>query len=84
MSHTQSFLMSNQKVMETEVGDEGEQRRTSLCPLQLCLLFLCRQLAKDMSAAAVRTIRKEIKELYINIQPLQEKEKAYGNGNGIM
>lgn len=37
-----------------------------------------------MSAAAVRTIRKEIKELYINIQPLQEKDKAYGNGNGIM
>lgn len=42
------------------------------------------QLAKDMSAAAVRTIRKEIKELYINIQPLQEKDKACGNGNGIM
>ncbi|CAG5862684.1 unnamed protein product [Menidia menidia] len=42
------------------------------------------KLAKDMSTAAVRTIRKEIKELYINIQPLQEKEKAYGNGNGII
>ncbi|KAM9358211.1 RNA 3'-terminal phosphate cyclase isoform 2-T2 [Symphorus nematophorus] len=42
------------------------------------------KLAKDMSAAAVRTIRKEIKELYINIQPLQEKEKACGNGNGII
>ncbi|KAM4629777.1 RNA 3'-terminal phosphate cyclase [Polymixia lowei] len=42
------------------------------------------KLAKDMSAAAVRTIRKEIKDLYINIQPLQEKEKAYGNGNGII
>uniref|UniRef100_A0A3Q2NS87 RNA 3'-terminal phosphate cyclase n=1 Tax=Fundulus heteroclitus TaxID=8078 RepID=A0A3Q2NS87_FUNHE len=42
------------------------------------------KLAKDMSAAAVRTIRKEIKELYINIQPLQEKDKAYGNGNGII
>ncbi|TNM88107.1 RNA 3'-terminal phosphate cyclase [Takifugu rubripes] len=42
------------------------------------------KLAKDMSAAAVRTIRKEIKELYINIQPLQEKEKARGNGNGII
>jgi len=37
-----------------------------------------------MSAAAVRTIRKEIKELYINIPALQEKEKASGNGNGIM
>lgn len=45
---------------------------------------VCVQLAKDMSAAAVRTIRKEIKELYINIQPLQEKDKACGNGNGIM
>ncbi|RVE73648.1 hypothetical protein OJAV_G00033470 [Oryzias javanicus] len=42
------------------------------------------KLAKDMSTAAVRTIRKEIKELYINIQPLQEKEKACGNGNGII
>lgn len=45
---------------------------------------MCVQLAKDMSAAAVRSIRKEIKELYINIQPLQEKDKACGNGNGIM
>uniref|UniRef100_A0A8C2XCX1 RNA 3'-terminal phosphate cyclase n=1 Tax=Cyclopterus lumpus TaxID=8103 RepID=A0A8C2XCX1_CYCLU len=42
------------------------------------------KLAKDMSAAAVRTIRKEIKELYINIPALQEKEKACGNGNGII
>ncbi|XP_075901378.1 RNA 3'-terminal phosphate cyclase [Nelusetta ayraudi] len=42
------------------------------------------KLAKDMSTAAVRTIRKEIKELYINIQPLQEKDKACGNGNGII
>ncbi|TNN36615.1 RNA 3'-terminal phosphate cyclase [Liparis tanakae] len=42
------------------------------------------KLAKDMSAAAVRTIRKEIKELYINIPALQEKEMASGNGNGII
>ncbi|KAI5101154.1 RNA 3'-terminal phosphate cyclase, partial [Silurus meridionalis] len=42
------------------------------------------KLAKDMSAAAVRTIRKEIKDLYINIQSLQEKDKACGNGNGII
>nr|XP_057928694.1 RNA 3'-terminal phosphate cyclase [Doryrhamphus excisus] len=42
------------------------------------------KLAKDMSTAAVRTIRKEIKELYINIQALQEKDKACGNGNGII
>ncbi|KAK7889159.1 hypothetical protein WMY93_024719 [Mugilogobius chulae] len=42
------------------------------------------KLAKDMSTAAVRTIRKEIKDLYINIQPLQEKDNAYGNGNGII
>ncbi|XP_061634155.1 RNA 3'-terminal phosphate cyclase isoform X1 [Phyllopteryx taeniolatus] len=42
------------------------------------------KLAKDMSAAAVRTIRREIKDLYINIQAVQEKEKACGNGNGII
>lgn len=42
------------------------------------------KLAKDMSSAAVRTIRKEIKDLYINIQSLQEKDNACGNGNGIM
>ncbi|KAI3369192.1 hypothetical protein L3Q82_026143, partial [Scortum barcoo] len=42
------------------------------------------KLAKDMSSAAVRTIRKEIKELYINISSLQEKDKACGNGNGII
>lgn len=42
------------------------------------------KLAKDMSSAAVRTIRKEIKDLYINIQALQEKDQACGNGNGII
>ncbi|XP_062869320.1 RNA 3'-terminal phosphate cyclase [Trichomycterus rosablanca] len=42
------------------------------------------KLAKDMSSAAVRTIRKEIKDLYINIQSLQEKDHACGNGNGII
>ncbi|KAM6973096.1 RNA 3'-terminal phosphate cyclase [Aplochiton taeniatus] len=42
------------------------------------------KLAKDMATVAVRTIRREIKELYINIQPLQEKEMACGNGNGII
>ncbi|XP_054459017.1 RNA 3'-terminal phosphate cyclase [Anoplopoma fimbria] len=42
------------------------------------------KLAKDMSVAAVRTIRREIKELYINIPAVQEKEKAFGNGNGII
>ncbi|KAK0144125.1 RNA 3'-terminal phosphate cyclase [Merluccius polli] len=42
------------------------------------------KLAKDMSTAAVRTIRREIKDLYINIPSLQEKEKACGNGNGII
>ncbi|KAF1390989.1 hypothetical protein PFLUV_G00063870 [Perca fluviatilis] len=42
------------------------------------------KLAKDMSAAAVRVIRKEIKELYINISNLQEKENACGSGNGII
>ena len=42
------------------------------------------QLAKDMSTAAVRTIRREIKDLYISIPSLQEKDQACGNGNGIM
>ncbi|CAK6981286.1 RNA 3'-terminal phosphate cyclase [Scomber scombrus] len=42
------------------------------------------KLAKDMSSAAVRTIRREIKDLYINIQSLQEKEMACGSGNGII
>ncbi|XP_074490565.1 RNA 3'-terminal phosphate cyclase isoform X2 [Sebastes fasciatus] len=42
------------------------------------------KLAKDMSSAAVRTIRKEIKDLYINIAALQEKEMAFGNGSGII
>lgn len=42
------------------------------------------KLAKDMSTAATRTIRKEIKDLYVNIQSLQEKDKACGNGNGII
>ncbi|XP_061680104.1 RNA 3'-terminal phosphate cyclase isoform X2 [Syngnathoides biaculeatus] len=42
------------------------------------------KLAKDMAAAAVRTIRREIKDLYVDIQAVQEKEKAYGNGNGII
>ncbi|MBN3317368.1 RTCA cyclase, partial [Atractosteus spatula] len=43
------------------------------------------KLAKDMATAAVRQIRKEIKDLYINIQAMQEKkEEAFGNGNGII
>ncbi|XP_034035182.1 RNA 3'-terminal phosphate cyclase isoform X1 [Thalassophryne amazonica] len=41
------------------------------------------RLARDMSSAAVRTIRKDIKDLYINIQPVQE-QNAHGNGNGII
>ncbi|XP_077928825.1 RNA 3'-terminal phosphate cyclase isoform X5 [Halichoerus grypus] len=41
--------------------------------------------AKDMAAAAVRCIRKEIRDLYVNIQPVQEpKDQAFGNGNGII
>ncbi|MBN3307308.1 RNA 3'-terminal phosphate cyclase [Amia ocellicauda] len=43
------------------------------------------KLAKDMSTIAVRLIRKEIKDLYINIQSLQEKkDEAFGNGSGII
>ncbi|XP_025728075.1 RNA 3'-terminal phosphate cyclase isoform X1 [Callorhinus ursinus] len=43
------------------------------------------KVAKDMAAAAVRCIRKEIRDLYVNIQPVQEpKDQAFGNGNGII
>ncbi|XP_007934322.1 RNA 3'-terminal phosphate cyclase [Orycteropus afer afer] len=43
------------------------------------------KVAKDMVAAAVRCIRKEIRDLYVNIQPVQEsKDQAFGNGNGII
>ncbi|XP_028668264.1 RNA 3'-terminal phosphate cyclase [Erpetoichthys calabaricus] len=43
------------------------------------------KLAKDMSTAAVRYIRREIKDLYINIQAVREnKDEACGNGNGII
>lgn len=49
---------------------------------ELVLVFL--QLAKDMATTATRVIRREIKDLYINIQTLQEKDMACGSGNGIM
>ncbi|KAJ3599038.1 hypothetical protein NHX12_033001 [Muraenolepis orangiensis] len=42
------------------------------------------KLAKDMSTVAVRTIRREIKDLYVNITSLQEKDQAHGNGNGLI
>ncbi|KAM7318015.1 RNA 3'-terminal phosphate cyclase isoform X1 [Alexandromys fortis] len=43
------------------------------------------KVAKDMAAAAVRCIRKEIRDLYVNIQPLQEpRDQAFGNGSGII
>uniref|UniRef100_A0A8D0QU45 RNA 3'-terminal phosphate cyclase n=1 Tax=Sus scrofa TaxID=9823 RepID=A0A8D0QU45_PIG len=43
------------------------------------------KVAKDMAAAAVRCIRKEIRDLYVNIQPVQEpKDQAFGNGSGII
>lgn len=38
-----------------------------------------------MSAAAVRCIRREIRDLYINIQPVREPDdQAIGTGSGIM
>nr|KAF6397891.1 RNA 3'-terminal phosphate cyclase [Rousettus aegyptiacus] len=41
--------------------------------------------AKEMASAAVRCIRKEIRDLYVNIQPVQEpKDQAFGNGSGII
>ncbi|NXP44061.1 RTCA cyclase, partial [Heliornis fulica] len=43
------------------------------------------KLAKDMSAAAVRCIRKEIRDLYINIQPIREPDdQAFGTASGII
>uniref|UniRef100_A0AAZ3QNQ9 RNA 3'-terminal phosphate cyclase n=1 Tax=Oncorhynchus tshawytscha TaxID=74940 RepID=A0AAZ3QNQ9_ONCTS len=42
------------------------------------------KLAKDMATTATRVIRREIKDLYINIQTLQEKDMACGSGNGII
>lgn len=42
-------------------------------------------MAKDMAAAAVRCLRKEFRDLYVNIQPVQEPgDQAFGNGSGIM
>ncbi|XP_023390850.1 RNA 3'-terminal phosphate cyclase [Pteropus vampyrus] len=43
------------------------------------------KVAKEMASAAVRCIRKEIRDLYVNIQPVQEpKDQAFGSGNGII
>lgn len=43
------------------------------------------KLAKDMSAAAVRCIRREIRDLYINIHPVREPDdQAVGTGSGII
>ncbi|XP_032950038.1 RNA 3'-terminal phosphate cyclase isoform X2 [Rhinolophus ferrumequinum] len=43
------------------------------------------KVAKEMAAAAVRCIRKEYRDLYVNIQPVQEaKDQAFGNGSGII
>ncbi|XP_072919496.1 RNA 3'-terminal phosphate cyclase [Hemitrygon akajei] len=43
------------------------------------------KLASEMTSAAIRCIRKELRDIYINIVPVQEpKDKAFGNGNGII
>ncbi|XP_034636054.1 RNA 3'-terminal phosphate cyclase [Trachemys scripta elegans] len=43
------------------------------------------KLAKDMASAAVRCIRKEIRDLYVNIQPVREPDnQAFGTGSGII
>nr|KAF6414247.1 RNA 3'-terminal phosphate cyclase [Molossus molossus] len=43
------------------------------------------KVAKEIAAAAVRCIRKEFRDLYVNIQPVQEpKDQAFGNGSGII
>lgn len=43
------------------------------------------KVAKEMAAAAVRCLRKEFRDLYVNIQPVQEpRDHAFGNGSGII
>ncbi|XP_044288504.1 RNA 3'-terminal phosphate cyclase [Varanus komodoensis] len=43
------------------------------------------KLANDMAAAAVRCIRKEIRDLSVNIQAVREPDnEAFGNGSGII
>ncbi|CAJ0965132.1 unnamed protein product [Ranitomeya imitator] len=42
-------------------------------------------MVKDMISAAVRCIRRELRDLYVNIQGVQETgDKAVGNGSGII
>lgn len=48
-------------------------------------IFSFPQMVKDMISAAVRCIRRELRDLYVNIQGVQEPgDKAVGNGSGIM
>ncbi|KAH0618374.1 hypothetical protein JD844_017511 [Phrynosoma platyrhinos] len=43
------------------------------------------KIAKDMASAAVRCIRKEIRDLYVNIQAVREPDnEAFGTGTGII
>ncbi|CAH2311602.1 RNA 3 -terminal phosphate cyclase isoform X1 [Pelobates cultripes] len=43
------------------------------------------KMVKDMTSAAVRCIRRELRDLYVNIQAVQESgDKAVGNGSGII
>ncbi|XP_051930347.1 RNA 3'-terminal phosphate cyclase isoform X2 [Hippocampus zosterae] len=42
------------------------------------------KLAEDMAASAARAIRREVRELDVNIGAVQEEEKACGNASGII
>ncbi|KAM4720706.1 RNA 3'-terminal phosphate cyclase isoform 1-T2 [Rhinophrynus dorsalis] len=43
------------------------------------------KMVKDMISAAVRCIRRELRDVYVNIQGVQEPgDKAVGNGSGII
>ncbi|NP_001086034.2 RNA 3'-terminal phosphate cyclase [Xenopus laevis] len=43
------------------------------------------KMAKDMASAAVRCIRRELRDLHVNIQAVQEpKDTAVANGSGII
>ncbi|KAG8436613.1 hypothetical protein GDO86_007644 [Hymenochirus boettgeri] len=43
------------------------------------------KMVKDMASAALRCIRREMRDLHVNIQTVQEpKDGAFGNGSGII
>ncbi|XP_064004317.1 RNA 3'-terminal phosphate cyclase [Pogoniulus pusillus] len=74
------------KCIAAEPGNENGILDTLHMAVQKSLAHIERYLlAKDMAAAAVRCIRKEIRDLYINIQSVREPDNhAVGTGSGII